>query len=327
MTWNIKKKLIKNADGTDILDDVVYQSMQEKSSIQEIHLMCGFSQGKIKIILTFLNAQIRSEFIKKHKFKLGPLFQEIGKGHPLLTWIYDNTYLQLYSANPKTFIVYLLSLIHIDNHVKEILEDLSANLGIGFITNTPLDDWRNLPYLEAKKFVLEEQQYQSYEYIFELLTYYWEQSLLSKDQRAIPVTVEEMYALANDISRDNPHYHHAQDLCVDLLMRMEPSVENENVLSIDSEESYLSALKLKFVHALNGTRQDLTDSLFHELCGFHMGMPIRVKGVKGVIETLLPVAEIIREKSAIPLVTKSNRFFVPNVENKNTFELKNQLGI
>jgi hypothetical protein len=27
------------------------------------------------------------------------------------------------------------------------------------------------------------------------------------------------------------------------------------------------------MHALHGTRQDLTDSLFHDLCGFHRGIP------------------------------------------------------
>lgn len=273
-------------------------------TITEIELL-GYDDDDI-IAVTFLTEELANSFLKK----LGN--QEHLLCYEQLSYRKQNIAFTVSRANKAVSPTYLKLLIEEEPHVGEILPDICQSLNISE-QEVIFELLKNAPVVKAILQALACQDNKSYDLIYQLLTHYWEQSLLPVPQQ---LTLNEIFELACAISTDNPHYAKAQDFCVDILMRQDfkmvakeqkaeaPAQEALEALSLEEDEfvmgegEYSSRLELKLRYALKGTRQDLTDMLYNELCGYGLGLPAKVKNIKGDADTLLSLAAVI--KSAQP---------------------------
>lgn len=116
------------------------------------------------------------------------------------------------------------------------------------------------------------------------------------------VSLKKIHEFGSMISKDSPYFIKAQEICLDILMQSnvnKSSHEEKTVRSLDDEESeddftHINLLKLKFKHALNSD-PDLARLLYKQLCGLPMDDKRNLKKVHGDYDTLIEIADILRE--------------------------------
>lgn len=172
----------------------------------------------------------------------------------------------------------LKEIIKIDPSINSILNDLCSDLEISPSFGITIEELKSKMIPEAIELAKNAQSNNSYELIWQLANIYYENTFLNNPLYQIDSNT--LYELLRDISETSPYYAKAQDLCVDLLMR----------LDLDNQEEKQQYLEMKFRHALLGTRQELTDRLYQEICGYSLTDDY-VRNIKGDADILIALAQ------------------------------------
>ena len=198
-------------------------------------------------LLRNIDGTIRIEVDFKSVLNLMQFRQKLGEKNLSYTF-YDGSndwYTTLTSQDPVYFATCLKVLIGEDGSVNEIIKNIGEDLGIQNLGLT-LEKLIANPIDEAIPLAIQAQDYKAFDLAKNLLDYYWAQSLLSKDEQVTNLPLEKMYELAIGISTDSPYYCHAQDYCVDILMRLDdnlsqaeqPQVLEEKAQSLDEADGF-----------------------------------------------------------------------------------------
>lgn len=188
------------------------------------------------------------------------------------------------TRNKRNLFNILNGMIAFDPHILLIIEDIGKKIGLEVVPGLAIESLLTLPIAVAIDEVKKAQPYSPH-LIWELAQAYLQDSLLPKP--AYQVDSQTIYDLLSAISPENSCYATAQDAIVDLLMR------------VDSCDDKQFDLQLKFSHAINGTRQSVTDKLFEQMCGYTMRQS-PFSNIKPDVDTLCLLAgEIKRLNDAL----------------------------
>lgn len=186
----------------------------------------------------------------------------------------------------ESFVALLLELKFRDPDLEEILLEICKILKLEINT---LDELYDLRLKQAIDEVVEYQEKgdyshkKNYKRIWSLGQLYIADSLIVPvEQQKYRVSSQRLYELLNQISEKSPYYSQANNEIVHLLMRVH---ETSN-----DEKENTHNLELIFRHAIRGSNQELTDKLYHELCGMTLDDEL-IEGIQGNVEILIKIAE------------------------------------
>ena len=301
MTWKkIGDFRTTFSSGASLNRECKYLNSAVDSTIKEIKLL-GYSDKTKRIVVTFASKEKANNFLA--------LFQSLNTPVKHFEKLSFPKKIELSSTtNPQYIIVFIKQLISTEPKVKEILNDLCIDFKISSSLGLTLEELKSKNPVEAIKLANEALSNGHNELIWELLQLYYEdccpKTNPNEPGKYLPqqysIALEQIYELADSIPSSHPCYTQAQDICVDILMRIDP----------DAGEEY-ELLQRKFAHALQGTRQDLTDSLFNQLCGNKFNVS-KQANIKGETETLLGLAKTIMGLNAQLEANKKPSFFNEN---------------
>lgn len=226
----------------------------------------GFSM----VLKNTVETEILNNRLRKLNQKFGP--EKLGL-------CVDMLYLH---PNKEDCEIIIKELISYEPKIKNSVYELCRKFRIDPALGMSLEQLKKETISDAISIVTERQDYGCYDLIWQLATFYF-QEIINKESK-YQINHNDLYGLLQDISEKNPHYHHAQDMCVDLLM----------LFHFDKDDKF-KYLEIEFTHALSGTRPELTDRLFDELCGYPLSDKVCVRNIQGDPETLLALASQVRD--------------------------------
>lgn len=274
--------------GTTLIRQCAFKSNGAGSIVREVRL-AGLNDGSIHIWVKCDSREIADNFRNQDRAKY--FIGTSDRSFYLDTIKFD--------TNDKKHIYnFLQELKSFAPVIKEIYIDICSELDIEpFETN--INVILNMSLSDARRQLLESQEYQKFDIIWEFCNILYQDSL--EDEPRYGYDSQLIYDLLNLVSKDNPYYGQAQDLIVQLLMRT----------GLDSGE-LRDDLKLKFRHALDGTNQQLTDQLYKQLCGQSIGCEFTTN-VRGDADTLIDLADRFFQMSQqLKLVSVNPQGFFAN---------------
>lgn len=252
--------------GTQLRQKCVFKCNDAASIVREVGLY-GYDSGTIRIQVRYDSCEIADNFINQAREKFINDTSD--------RFIFPDTV--KFQTNDKNHLhIFLQEVRSFAPIIDEIYTDICSELDIEpFETN--INVILNMPLSDARVQLLESQEHQKFDTIWEFCNILYQDSL--EDEPRYGYDSQLIYDLLNLVSKDNPFYGQTQDLIVQLLMRT----------GLDSGE-LRDDLKLKFRHALNGTNQQLTDQLYKQLCGQSIGCEFTAN-VCGDADTLIDLAD------------------------------------
>ncbi|MBI2785776.1 MAG: hypothetical protein HYX60_05495 [Legionella longbeachae] len=258
----------------------VYSSEVQNNAIQQIYI------NKNSINLTFPNKKAAENFKSKTSLICGAQYTQYTNLAEIVTFYFAvDSAVKLDITLKKKRKAILKEIFQLEPLTKEIQEDLCAVYNFNYTIFLTIEDLQNYTILEAIELAKTAQAHSAFELIWQLAKKYYANTLLT--DVVYKIDSNTLYSLLLDISKLNPYYKKANDLCVDLLMRID-------VTNFNFQEKQ-EHTELIFHHALLGTRQTLTDRLYHQLCGYPFSLEVLLKNIQGESSTLLALARQIRE--------------------------------
>ena len=247
----------------------------------------------------------------------------------------DGGYINLESSRIEHVIPYLQSLLFADHSLRSIMPEICHLLNVPLNAVLPtLADIVGKPVQDAINLALRDQENKGYDLVYQLLRHYWKQrhELPAAELVKQGLSYQVVHNLAKSIPVDSPYSRQAHDLCLEMLMQ--GHFQEESNQSLDDGDAYSRQLRINFEESLQGTDQELTDLLYHQLRGLPMNVP-RIRNIQVNADTLVRIAEstceLYKEQKRRPSFSASGQpdsffYFRDDEEHKTPYGAEEQCG-